>query len=107
MAARMTPIHPGEHLKEDFMRPLDLSANRLAKSLGVPANRISGLVAGTRNITPDTALRLAKFFSTSAEFWMNLQSNYELQTAYDEAHSKNSRLHRDLSAIKPRQDRVA
>ena len=97
----MTPIHPGEHLKEDFMVPLDLSANRLAKLIGVPPNRISAIVAGRRSITSDTALRLARLFGTSPEFWMNLQSNFDLQLAVDEARKKNTELHRAIKGIEP------
>src|SRR5215472_18711275 len=70
---RMRPIHPDEILREEYLRPLDMSANRLAQSLGVPANRISGIVSGARAVTADTALRLAKFFGTSPELWLNLQ----------------------------------
>ena len=73
------PIHPGEVLLEEFMVPLDLSANGLARSLGVPANRISAIVNGTRSVTADTALRLAKAFDTTPNFWMNLQTQYELE----------------------------
>ncbi len=75
------PIHPGEVLLEEFMVPLDLSANGLARSLGVPANRISAIVNGTRSVTADTALRLAKAFDTTPNFWMNLQTQYELEAA--------------------------
>jgi addiction module HigA family antidote len=77
----MRPIHPGEILREEFLAPLHLSANRLALALDVPANRITELVAERRNVTADTALRLARAFGTSAEFWMNLQKSYELRLA--------------------------
>jgi addiction module HigA family antidote len=77
----MRPIHPGEILREEFLVPLDMSANALAQALGVPANRISAIVAGDRNVTADTALRLARAFGTSPEFWMNLQQSYELRLA--------------------------
>ena len=76
-----TPIHPGEILYEEFLVPFGLSANKLAKAIGVPANRITGLVNGTRSITADTALRLADAFGTTPEFWMNLQDYYELEVA--------------------------
>lgn len=79
------PIHPGEHLKEDFMVPNELSANRLAQAIGVPTNRITQIVAGRRNITADTALRLAAHFGTSPEFWLSLQAHHDLQVAVDEA----------------------
>ena len=81
MKNRMRPIHPGEILREEYLLPLDMSANRLAESLHVPANRISAIVNGERNITADTALRLAKFFGTAPEFWLNLQQAFELRTA--------------------------
>ena len=81
MKNRMRPIHPGEILREEYLLPLDMSANRLAESLHVPANRISAIVNGERNITAGTALRLAKFFGTAPEFWLNLQQAFELRTA--------------------------
>jgi antitoxin HigA-1 len=74
-------IHPGEILLEEFMRPLGVSQNRLARDLDVPVSRIAGLVAGTRAITGDTALRLARFFGTTADLWMNLQAEHELRVA--------------------------
>jgi addiction module HigA family antidote len=76
---KLSPITPGEVLAEDFMAPLGLSAHRLALALRVPATRISGIVNGRRAISADTALRLARFFNTSATLWMNLQTNYELR----------------------------
>lgn len=86
--ALITPIHPGEVLAEDFMKPLDLSANALAKRLGVPANRISSIVGGKRDISPDTALRLERAFGSSAEFWLNLQAHYDLEVARDQLDKK-------------------
>lgn len=77
----MRPIHPGEILLEDFLKPLAMSANMLARTLDVPPNRVSGIVAGRRGITADTALRLAKAFGTSPEVWINLQKTYELRVA--------------------------
>lgn len=77
--------HPGEILKEEFMLPLGLSANRLGTMLGVPHNRISDLVRGRRGMTADTALRLAKCFGTTPEFWMNLQSAHDLSRAAAES----------------------
>ncbi len=77
----LAPIHPGEVLSEEFLKPMGLSANALAKQLGVPGNRISMIVAGKRAITGDTALRLADAFGTTPEFWMNLQMAWELETA--------------------------
>jgi len=80
---RIPPIHPGEVLKEDFMIPLGLSANALARHVGVPPNRISAIVAGRRGVTGDTALRLAAAFGVSPQFWLNLQSHWELESARD------------------------
>ena len=78
------PIHPGEILLEDFLRPLEISANKLARELRVPSNRIVKIVNGQRGITADTALRLARFFNMTPDFWMNLQSHYDLEKAQDE-----------------------
>jgi addiction module HigA family antidote len=78
---QLEPIHPGEILAEEFMKPLGLSINALARDLHVPPNRIHGIVHGTRSITADTALRLATYFGTSAELWLNLQSEYDLRQA--------------------------
>lgn len=72
-------VHPGEVLKEEFLSPLNLSAYRLAKEINVPETRISEIVRGRRGITADTAIRLSKFFGTSAEFWLNLQNLYDLE----------------------------
>jgi addiction module HigA family antidote len=77
----MRPVHPGEILREEFLRPLDMSANALAQAIGVPANRISAILSGERGVTADTALRLARAFGTSPEFWLNLQQAYELRLA--------------------------
>ncbi|MCC4117644.1 HigA family addiction module antitoxin [Aromatoleum toluclasticum] len=78
---RMRPIHPGEVLREEYLVPLGMSANALAMELHVPAPRINDVVRERRAITPDTALRLARYFDTSPEFWMNLQIAYELKQA--------------------------
>lgn len=77
----LPPIHPGEVLLEDFMRPLGLSQYRVAKDIGVPALRISQIVHGRRSITPDTAMRLARYFGTSAVVWLRLQARYDLEVA--------------------------
>lgn len=77
------PTHVGEVLKEEFMVPHKLSANALASHLGVPANRISQLVNGSRGMTADTAIRLSKAFGTTTEFWMNLQNHHEIELAKD------------------------
>jgi addiction module HigA family antidote len=80
----LPPIHPGEILREDFMRPLGLSMNRLALDLHVPVTRIAEIVHERRGITPDTALRLGRYFNTSARFWLNAQAAYDLEAAQDE-----------------------
>jgi addiction module HigA family antidote len=79
----MRPVHPGEILFEEFMKPSEppINANMLAKALEVPANRITAIIKGQRGITGDTAVRLATLFNTTAEFWMNLQKTYELRLA--------------------------
>ncbi len=76
----MKPVHPGEILKDELVE-LKVNANQLARALKVPANRITAILKGQRSITADTALRLARYFGTSAEFWMNLQQSYELRLA--------------------------
>jgi addiction module HigA family antidote len=78
---KLNPIHPGEILLEEFLVPMEISQYRLAKDIHVPARRINEIVHGKRAITADTALRLARYFGTSAEFWSNLQSAYELDIA--------------------------
>jgi addiction module HigA family antidote len=77
----LPPVHPGEVLLEDFMKPLGLSQYRLAKDIGVPALRISQIVRGQRAITADTALRLARYFGTSPDVWLRLQATYDLEVA--------------------------
>ena len=79
----MPPVHPGETLREDFLKPLGLSANRLAINLRVPAARIGEIVNERRAISADTALRLGRYFGTSPQFWTNLQANYDLEVAQD------------------------
>jgi antitoxin HigA-1 len=81
---RLLPIHPGEILREDYMLPLKLSMNRLALDLRVPVTRIAEILHGRRGVSPDTALRLARYFNTSARFWLNLQAAYDLEVAEDE-----------------------
>jgi addiction module HigA family antidote len=82
-ATRLPPIHPGEILLEEFLKPMNLSQYRLAKEIGVPARRINEIVHGTRAISADTALRLSRYFGLSERFWLNLQSRYELEMAKD------------------------
>ena len=79
----MPPIHAGETLLEDFLKPLGLTASRLAIELMVPVNRMNDIVRGRRAVTADTALRLARYLGTTPQFWMNLQANYELELAQD------------------------
>jgi len=81
---KLPPIHPGEMLKEDFMAPLGLSASKLALDLHVPVTRITDIIKGARSITADTALRLGRYFGTTPQFWLNLQTHYELDLAEDE-----------------------
>jgi addiction module HigA family antidote len=82
------PTHPGEVLAEDFLKPLGLSQYALAKALGVPEIRISAIVRGRRAITPDTALRLARYFGTSAELWLGMQTSYDLELARERLGAK-------------------
>jgi antitoxin HigA-1 len=83
-SSKLPPIHPGEILLEEFLKPMAMSMNRLATHLQVPANRITQIVEGRRSITGETALRLARYFGTSAEFWLGMQKDYDLQVARDE-----------------------
>lgn len=81
MAKQLDPVSPGEILVEEFLKPLGISQNRLAREIDVPAARINDIVHARRGISADTALRLGRFFSTSAEFWLNLQARYDLKLA--------------------------
>ena len=83
MVDRLSPIHPGEVLLEEFIKPMNLSQNRLAIDIGVDARRINEIVLGKRAITADTALRLSRFFGNSPQFWMGLQTQYDLDVAED------------------------
>lgn len=94
MPSKIAPIHPGEILLTEFLEPLGITQYRLAKSLNVPQPRISAITRGERGITADTAMRLARFFGTSAEFWMNLQSHYDLEVQRDAAS-------KDVAKIRP------
>ncbi|KXK32981.1 MAG: hypothetical protein UZ01_00403 [Candidatus Brocadia sinica] len=78
MKKKLHPVHPGEVLLEEFLKSMDISQNSLALNVGVPARRINEIVLGKRGVTADTALRLARFFGTSAEFWLGLQAQYDL-----------------------------
>ena len=90
----MGPVHPGEILLEEFLKPLSVSQYQLAKEIGVPARRVNEIVHGQRRISADTALRLARFFGTSERFWINLQSRYDLEVEKD-------RLGDELEGIRP------
>lgn len=95
MKTKLHPVHPGEVLLEEFLKPMGLSQNRLALNIGVPARRINEIVLGKRGITADTALRLSRFFGTSAQFWTGLQSQYDLDIAEEEL---GGRLGREVKA---------
>ena len=88
MSNYLDPIHPGEILLEDFLKPMEISINRLAREIDVPPGRISTIVNGKRSITADTALRLAAYFGTTPELWLNLQADYDLRLA-----RRNTTLH--------------
>lgn len=81
---KLQPVHPGEVLLEEFLKPMDLSQNRVALNIGVPPRRINEIILQKRRITADTALRLARFFGTSPEFWLGLQAQYDLDVTSDE-----------------------
>ncbi len=98
-AQRLAPIHPGEVLLEEFLKPMNLSQNRLALSIGVAPRRINEIVLGKRGITADTALRLARYFNMSPKFWMGIQMDYALDVAEDEL---SDRLERE---VRPHLDR--
>ena len=94
---RLPPIHPGEILLEEFLKPMGISQYRLAKAMSVPARRINEIVHGKRSITADTALRLSKFFGMSDRFWMNLQTRYDLELEKDRL---GSRLDKEVELYK-------
>jgi addiction module HigA family antidote len=83
-AGKMDPVHPGEILLEEFLKPMNLSQNRLALDIRVPARRINEIVHGKRRVTADTALRIAKYFDMSPQFWLGLQMDYDLDMAEDQ-----------------------
>lgn len=84
-------VHPGEILNEEFLKPLGITANSLAMDLRIPSNRIYAIIEGERSITPDTALRLGRYFGTSPEFWINLQAHYELESVRSDAEEEIER----------------
>ncbi len=98
--SKLTPIHPGEILMEEFLKPIGISQYRLAKDINVPARRINEIVQGKRAITPDTALRLSRFFGLSERFWINLQARYDLETEKDRLKDRlNEEVHVYAAAI--------
>jgi addiction module HigA family antidote len=92
MATAHEPIHPGEILLEEFLNPMGITQYRLAQTISVPARRINEIVHGTRSISPDTALRLARALGTSDRFWMNLQSRYDLDVALSQHYAEFDRI---------------
>jgi addiction module HigA family antidote len=96
MAKKLKPVHPGEILREEFMKPLRLSMNKLALDLRVPVTRIADIINERRGITADTALRLARYFQNAPAFWMNLQTRYDLEVAGDEI---AARVERDVHPL--------
>ena len=96
MTNKLSPIHPGEVLLEEFIKPMNLSQNRLAIDIGVDARRINEIILGKRRITADTALRLSRFFGNSPQFWMGLQTQYDLDIAEDQL---GKRLEREVRPL--------
>ena len=94
---KLPPVHPGEILLEEFLKPLELSQYRVARDLSVPPRRINEIVHGHRGITADTALRLARYFGTSARFWLNLQARYDLEVENDRL---RSRLRKEVAVLR-------
>ena len=94
----LPPIHPGEILLEEYLKPMEISQYRLAKEISVPARRINEIVHGKRAITPDTALRLSRYFGMSERFWVNLQARYDIEVAKD---LLQDRLEREVSVYAP------
>jgi antitoxin HigA-1 len=92
---KLAPVHPGEVLMEEFLKPLSLSQNRLALGIGVSPRRINEIVLGKRRVTAETALRLARYFDTTPQFWLGLQADYDLDVASDEL---GERLDREVQA---------
>lgn len=88
MDKKLPPIHPGEILMEEFLRPMNISQYRLAKDISVPARRINEIVHGIRAISPDTALRLSRYFGLSERFWINMQTRYDLELEKDRLHDR-------------------
>jgi addiction module HigA family antidote len=102
MGRKLKPVHPCEILREEFMKPLGLSLNRMAMDLRVPVTRIAEIAGERRSVTADLALRFARYFKNSASFWMNLQSRYDLEVAEDEIAAKVARDVRPLESAPSR-----
>jgi addiction module HigA family antidote len=100
MADKLSPIHPGEVLLEEFIKPMNLSQNRLAIDIGVDARRINEIVLGKRSVTADTALRLARFFGNSPQFWLGLQTQYDLDITEDQLGKRLEREVRPLEMVR-------
>jgi antitoxin HigA-1 len=98
MPRTLSPIHPGEVLREDVLEPLGMSVNQFSKALAVDASRLNDIVRGRRGVTADTALRLARYLGTTPEFWLNLQQSYELRVARQARQKEIDR------AVRPRTD---
>ena len=96
MNNRLPKIHPGEILQLEFLEPMNISAYRLSKDIGVTQTRISKILSGKRSITADTALRLSRYFGNSAQFWLNLQTQYDLRQAINE----NAQIYNQISLVK-------
>ncbi|HLE22606.1 MAG TPA: HigA family addiction module antitoxin [Vicinamibacteria bacterium] len=98
MAKKLPNVHPGEVLLEEFLEPMGISQNRLARAIGVPPRRVNEIVLGKRSITPDTALRLSRFFGTSSRFWLGLQMDYDLE---ETERAEAARINRE---VRPREE---
>ncbi|HWR57287.1 MAG TPA: HigA family addiction module antitoxin [Thermodesulfovibrionales bacterium] len=97
---KLPPIHPGEILMEEFLKPMEISQYKLAKDISVPARRINEIVQGKRAISPDTALRLSRYFGLSERFWINLQARYDLETEKDKLEDRlNKEVHVYAAAV--------
>ena len=99
MTKKLINVHPGEVLLEEFLEPLEISQNRLAREIGVPPRRINEIVLGKRSVTPDTALRLSRYFGTSSRFWLGLQMDYDLEQTESEKSAKIRREVRPLERL--------
>ena len=96
MTDKLSPVHPGEVLMEEFLTPMNMSQNRLALDIGVHARRVNEIVLGKRGVTADTALRLARYFGTTPQFWLGLQADYDLDIAFD---NLGNRLEREVRVM--------